>query len=63
MWRDILLSNRDELLAPVAGCSGQALERFEQAIARDGYALEDLIPQASQARAGLAHGRPKPHDD
>ncbi|APW37112.1 prephenate dehydrogenase [Rhodoferax koreense] len=51
MWRDILVANREELLTQTQHFR-RALEHLEQLIDRqDGDALEDLIAQASDARA------------
>jgi prephenate dehydrogenase len=51
VWRDILLSNREELLAQ-ARHFRDALHDFEAALqAGDAAALEGMIAQASQARA------------
>ena len=51
MWRDILLANREELLAQSQNFQ-RALQSLEQLIDnQDGDALEDLIAQASDARA------------
>ena len=51
MWRDILLANREELLAQSQSFQ-RALQSLEQLIDKqDGDALEDLIAQASDARA------------
>jgi prephenate dehydrogenase len=51
MWRDILLANRDEVLAQSALFKAQ-LERLENALhSGDAAQLQALITQASQARA------------
>jgi prephenate dehydrogenase len=51
MWRDILLANREELLAQSQSFQ-RALQQLEQMIDKqDGDALEDLIAQASDTRA------------
>ena len=51
MWRDILIANREELLAQ-SKIFQQTLESFEKLIASsNGDALEQLIEQASQTRA------------
>jgi prephenate dehydrogenase len=56
MWRDILMANKQELLEQT-----QAFQRTLQAMqslieAGNGEALEDLIAQASQVRAGWRMG-------
>ena len=52
VWRDILLSNREELLAQARGFQYQ-LRTLERLISSgDAAALEGLIDQASRARAG-----------
>ena len=55
MWRDILLANRDELLAQSRHfqASLQALENLISA--GDAVSLQDNIRQASQARANWHH--------
>lgn len=51
MWRDILIANREELLAQ-SKIFQQTLQSFEKLIAgSNGDALEQLIEQASQTRA------------
>ena len=51
MWRDILLANKEELLAQ-SKTFQQALQSFEKLISSgNGDALENLIQQASQTRA------------
>jgi prephenate dehydrogenase len=51
VWRDILVSNGDELIAQSAHFR-QALAEFERAVQqRDGAALERLVRTASEARA------------
>lgn len=51
VWRDILLANRDELLAQ-SRHFGQALQQLEQAMQKgDGQGIEDLITLASETRA------------
>ncbi|MGY8528240.1 prephenate dehydrogenase/arogenate dehydrogenase family protein [Paracidovorax citrulli] len=51
IWRDILLANRDELLAQSRHFA-QALQQMEQAMQQgDGQGLEDLITLASETRA------------
>jgi prephenate dehydrogenase len=51
VWRDILLSNREELLAQ-SKIFQRALQAFEQTISSgNAEALENLISQASHARA------------
>lgn len=52
MWRDIFLSNRDAMLAELAGVRG-VLDRAERAIADgDGEALLTLLDTAARARRG-----------
>jgi prephenate dehydrogenase len=55
MWRDILLANRDELLAQSRHfqASLQALEKLIET--GDAESLQDRIRQASQARANWQH--------
>ena len=55
MWRDILLANRDELLAQSRHfqASLQALEKLIET--GDAASLQDSIHQASQARAEMQH--------
>ena len=51
VWRDILLSNRDELLAQ-SKLFRQALDTIEQAMEKgDSQALEDMLTLASETRA------------
>ena len=51
MWRDILLSNREELLAQ-SRLFQQALHTFEQAMEKgDAQRLEDMLTLASETRA------------
>ena len=51
MWRDILLSNREELLAQ-SRLFQQALHTFEQAMDKgDAQRLEDMLTLASETRA------------
>jgi len=51
VWRDIMLANREELLAQTQHFK-QALTSFEQALGKgDAQALEDLITLASETRA------------
>ena len=51
MWRDIMLANREELLAQ-SKVFQQALAQFEQAIANgNSQALEDMLTLASETRA------------
>ena len=51
MWRDILLANKEELLAQ-SKTFQQALQSFEKLISSgNGDALESLIQKASQTRA------------
>ncbi len=55
MWRDILLANRDELLAQSRHFQA-SLHALEKLIAAgDAVALQDSIRQASQARANWQH--------
>ncbi|MCY1516313.1 Cyclohexadienyl dehydrogenase [compost metagenome] len=50
MWRDIFLSNRDAMLAEIAGVRA-VLDRAERAIADgDGAALLTLLETAARAR-------------
>lgn len=61
VWRDILMTNRTELLAQ-AQAFRDALQAFEQAIARgDADALERLIEQASNLRSRWRMSAGKPH--
>ena len=61
MWRDILLANREELLAQ-SKIFQQTLQSFEHLIAAsDADALENLIEQASQIRAHWRIASQKPH--
>ena len=61
MWRDILLANRDELLAQSAHFR-QALSDFEQAVQQcDGQAIENLITLASETRAHWRMGAQRTH--
>lgn len=51
IWRDILLSNRDELLAQ-SSLFQQSLQRIEQAMrSGDAQAIEDMLTLASETRA------------
>src|SRR5690606_21937131 len=51
VWRDILLSNRDELLAQ-SKLFQQTLRTFAQAMQQgDAQALEDMVTLASETRA------------
>ncbi len=51
MWRDVLIANREELLAQ-SKIFQRNLQKFEQLIANDNYELlEGMIEQASQTRA------------
>lgn len=62
VWRDILISNREELLAQ-SRFFQQSLAELERIIAKgDGEALERLIGQASQTRAQwhMASTSPQP---
>ncbi len=59
MWRDILIANREELLAQ-SKIFQQSLHAFEQLIsAGNGDMLESLIEQASEARANWRISAPK----
>lgn len=60
MWRDILVANREELLAQ-SKIFQSTLHAFERLIATsDGDALEQLIEQASDTRANLRISSNKP---
>lgn len=60
MWRDILVANREELLAQ-SKLFQQNLQAFEKLIASsDGDALERLIEQASDTRANWRISSQKP---
>ncbi len=51
MWRDIFLSNREELLAQ-SSLFQQTLQRLEQAmLSNNAQTIEDLLPLASETRA------------
>ena len=59
MWRDILLANRDELLAQ-SKIFQQSLQSLEQLISSgSGDALQSLIGQASETRANWRISSPK----
>ena len=59
MWRDILLANRDELLAQ-SKIFQQSLQSLEQLISSSsGDALQSLIDQASETRAHWRISSPK----
>lgn len=61
MWRDIFLSNREELLAQ-SKIFQQALQSFEQLVSSgNGDALQTLIRQASETRAHWRISAPKAH--
>ena len=61
MWRDILIANREELLAQ-SKIFQQALRSFEQLISSgNGDALQTLIKQASETRAHWRVSAPKAH--
>ena len=61
MWRDILLANRDELLAQ-SKIFQQSLQSLEQLISSgSGDALQSLIGQASETRANWRISSPKTH--
>lgn len=58
VWRDILLTNRDEVLRQ-AGEFRRALDGFEQLLRTgDAQALEDHIREVARARAGWHPGAP-----
>jgi prephenate dehydrogenase len=60
VWRDIMISNREELLAQ-SKLFQRNLQAFEQLITSgDGDALEDLIDHASAARANWTMTSSKP---
>jgi prephenate dehydrogenase len=60
IWRDILLSNREELITQSRHFL-RALQQFESVIKNgDAQALEDLIDVASEARAGWRMTAVKP---
>ena len=62
MWRDVLIANREELLAQ-SKLFQQTLQQFEKLILNsEGDALEQLIEQASQKRATWRISTPKPHN-
>ncbi len=51
MWRDILLANREDILAQ-SSLFQQALQQFEQAMrGNDAQAVEDMVTLASETRA------------
>lgn len=61
MWRDILIANREELLAQ-SKIFQHTLQSLERLIANsDGEALEKLIEQASDTRASWRVASVKPH--
>lgn len=61
MWRDILLANRDELLAQ-SKIFQQSLQSLEELISSgSGDALQALISQASETRANWRISSPKTH--
>lgn len=61
MWRDILLANRDELLAQ-SKIFQQSLQSLEELISSgSGDALQSLIGQASETRANWRISSPKTH--
>lgn len=61
MWRDILLANRDELLAQ-SKIFQQSLQSLEELISSgSGDALQSLISQASETRANWRISSPKTH--
>ena len=60
VWRDILMSNREELLKQTA-CFRQSLDAMEQVIkSGNTEAIEGLIRMASDARSAWQIGTPKP---
>lgn len=60
MWRDVLIANREELLAQ-SRLFQQTLQQLEKLIsAHDGDALEKLIEQASLKRSTWKISAPKP---
>lgn len=61
MWRDILIANREELLAQ-SKIFQETLQSLEQLISTgSGDALETLIEQASETRANWRISSPKSH--
>ena len=61
MWRDILIANREELLAQ-SKIFQQTLQSLEKLIAAsDGDALERQLEKASETRANWRLGTQKPH--
>jgi prephenate dehydrogenase len=61
MWRDILMANREELLAQ-SKIFQQTLQNLEHLISiGSGEALEDLIEKASETRANWRISSPKSH--
>lgn len=62
VWRDILIANREELLAQ-SKMFQQSLESLENLIANnDGDSLERLIEQASETRASWRISSQNPHN-
>jgi prephenate dehydrogenase len=60
MWRDVLIANREELLAQ-SKLFQQTLQSLEKLIlSSDGDALEKMIEQASHKRATWRISSPKP---
>lgn len=58
MWRDILLANKDEVLAQARQFK-DAVQAFEQVLQNhDGQGLEDMITAASTARAQCRFNQP-----
>jgi prephenate dehydrogenase len=55
MWRDILLANRDELLAQSRHFQASLLALEKLIAAGDAASLQDSIRQASQARTEMQH--------
>ena len=62
MWRDILIANREELLAQ-SKIFQQTLQSLERLISDgNGDAVEQLIAQASETRANWRIASPKPYE-
>ncbi len=61
MWRDILMSNREEVLKQSMRFR-HALEAMEHMLKLgNAEALEDMVRKASEARAGWQMGSNKPN--